>query len=82
VVIKGEDRNVLLSALRAMRWCGSPEEMEAETCLEGLRLAAKWIRVPALVELDCENVIKALKGERGNPSTTCRVTGVIVEIHL
>jgi hypothetical protein len=36
VVIRGEDGKVLLSALRALRWCGSLEEVEAEASGIGL----------------------------------------------
>jgi hypothetical protein len=34
------------------RGCGSPEQAEAEACLQGLCLTEKWIRQPTWVEAD------------------------------
>jgi hypothetical protein len=44
-----------------VRGCGSPEHVEAEACLEGVRLAAEWIRLPTRVESDCKTLITGLE---------------------
>jgi hypothetical protein len=51
---------VLLTTWRLLR-CGSPDEAEAEACLQGIRPIAEWIREPAWVELEYANLIKALE---------------------
>jgi hypothetical protein len=37
--------------------CGSPEEAEAEACLQGVRLAMEWVRLPVRVESDCLTLV-------------------------
>lgn len=56
-VIRVSGGKVLLTAWRVLRGCASPEHVEAEACLEGLRLTAEWIRRPVCVESDCLNLI-------------------------
>jgi ribonuclease HI len=58
-IIVRDEGKVLLSAWRG---CGSPEQGEAEACLEGLRLTAEWVRQPTIVESDCQNLIQDVQG--------------------
>jgi hypothetical protein len=44
VIARDHQGVTILSAWRFIRHCGSPEEAEAEACLEGIRLAAEWVR--------------------------------------
>jgi hypothetical protein len=47
----------LLSAWWVLRHCSSAEEAETEACLDGVHLAAEWVRQPAIVESDCLTII-------------------------
>jgi hypothetical protein len=51
---------VLLSTRRILHHCSLVDEAEAEACLEGLRLMAKWIKQPICVESDCLNLVLAM----------------------
>lgn len=58
---------MVLTAWRFLRHCSSPEEAEAEACLDGVRLAVDWIQQPVQVECDCLTLVKAIcagDGER------------------
>jgi hypothetical protein len=46
IAIRDHEGKVLLMAWRWLKSCGSPEEAEAEACLQGIRLANEWIRQP------------------------------------
>jgi ribonuclease HI len=61
IAVRDAEGSVLLTSWRTLRRCGSPEEAEAEACLEGLRLTAEWVRQPTYVESDCLNLIHALR---------------------
>jgi hypothetical protein len=39
------------------------EEAEADACLEGARLVAKWTRQPTIIEADYSLLIDALRSE-------------------
>jgi hypothetical protein len=43
-----------------IRKCSTAEVAEAEACLLGVRLAIEWTRQPAIIEADCQGVIRAL----------------------
>ena len=60
VVIRSHTGEVLLSSWRALFGVASVEEVEAKACLEGIQLAVNWEREKAILESDCESVIKAL----------------------
>jgi hypothetical protein len=60
VVVRDNHGKVLLSAWRSLRNVASVKEAEGEACLQGIRLTAKWIRQPTLVETDCTTLIHAL----------------------
>ena len=60
MVIRDHQGMVLLSGWRAIFNAVSTEEVEALACLEGIRLAASWERKRAVLESDCEIVIKSL----------------------
>jgi hypothetical protein len=38
----------MMTDWKVPRGCGSPEQAEAEACLQGLCLTEKWIRQPTL----------------------------------
>jgi ribonuclease HI len=60
IVVRDTDGQALLTAWRSLQHCRSPEEAEAEACLEGMRLVAEWIRQPTCVESDCLSLTNAL----------------------
>jgi hypothetical protein len=60
VVIRNESGKVLLMAWQMLKKCSTVEEAEAEAYLRGIRLAAEWVRQPAMIEIDCTNIIRAL----------------------
>jgi hypothetical protein len=63
VVARDHRGEVILSAWRSLKYCGSPEDVEAVACLEGVRLAKEWIRdLPVLVETGCSNLVQSLRG--------------------
>jgi ribonuclease HI len=77
IIIRDAEGSVLLAAWRALRGCGSPEQAEAEACLEGLRLTAEWIRQPTWVETDCQNLVNDIQ----RPSNArSRLAGILAEI--
>jgi hypothetical protein len=55
-------------AWRIVRHCRSPEEAQAEACLEAVRLAAEWIRQPICLESDCATIVKALNPKESSRS--------------
>jgi ribonuclease HI len=55
-IVRDEGGKVLLTAWRVLRDCGSPEQAEAEACLEALRLTPEWIHQPTWAESDCSNI--------------------------
>jgi hypothetical protein len=77
VIARGEDGAVLLTAWRFLHRCGSPEEAEAETCLQGIRLVAEWIRLPTQADSECLWLVQALRAGQDGRS---RWEGVIVDI--
>jgi hypothetical protein len=60
VIVRGEDGTVLITVWRFLGRCASAEQAEAQACLDGIRLAAEWIRQPKCVETDCSNLVNAL----------------------
>jgi hypothetical protein len=79
VVARDQKGVMILSAWRFLRHCGSPEEAEAEACLEGMcLLAVEWIRQhPIYAERDCSGLVAAL---HGGDESRARWAGVISEI--
>jgi hypothetical protein len=59
IVARDDEGKVMLTAWRILRRCNSAEEAEVEAYLEGLRLAAEWIRQPTWAETDCSQHVKA-----------------------
>jgi hypothetical protein len=60
VIIRDPAGKPLLSAWWVLNHCSSVEEAEMEAYLDGVRLAAEWVRQPAIVESDCLTMIDAL----------------------
>jgi hypothetical protein len=58
IVVHGPSGEILLTAWRSIRACGSSEEAEAEACLQGVRLVGQWIKQPTHIELDCQTLVK------------------------
>jgi hypothetical protein len=54
IIIRDWQGRVLLTACRWLRNYATPEEAEAEACLQGIRLANEWIKKPTEVEMDCQ----------------------------
>jgi ribonuclease HI len=63
VVIRDSSGKVPLAAWQMLWNCASAEEAEAEAFLRGIRLAAEWVKQPAMVEMDCANIIRALRSK-------------------
>lgn len=61
VIIRNARGEVLLTAWRMLRKCGSALEAEADACLFGVRLAVEWTHQPAIVEADCWEMIQAMQ---------------------
>jgi ribonuclease HI len=77
IVIRDSNGKVFLTAWRVLRDCAKPEQAEAEACLEGLWLAAEWVRQPAWVESDCLNLINDIHQTNSSRSG---LLGVLAEI--
>jgi hypothetical protein len=78
VIIKDSMGKPLLSAWWVQKSCSSAEEAKTETCLDGVRLAAEWVRQPSIVESDCLSMIGAL--QQGSNSRRLGA-GALWEIH-
>jgi hypothetical protein len=61
IIVRDLEGKTLLAAWREMRRHRSPEQAEAEACLEGMRLTAEWVRQPTLVETYCKNLINDIQ---------------------
>jgi ribonuclease HI len=70
---------VLLSGWKVIFNVVSAEEVEALACLEGIRLAANWERKRAVLELDCEIVIKSLNKYHNGRSSLCFIFSDILD---
>jgi hypothetical protein len=77
VVVRDPDGKVLLTAWQFLRHCGSPEEAEADACLQELILLMEWIKQPTCFESDCLGLIKAM-GANLTPRSDW--AGIIAEI--
>jgi hypothetical protein len=51
-VVRDHAGNVVLTAWRGIRRCGSLEIAEAEACVQGLKLVAEWVKESTVVESD------------------------------
>jgi hypothetical protein len=71
IVIRDHLGTVLLSAWRAIFGPSSAEEVEAKACMEGVRLVVNWEKNKAILESDCETVIKALNTSESGCSSIC-----------
>jgi ribonuclease HI len=60
IIVRSEKGDMLFTAWQMIRMCSTAEEAEAEACLLGVRLAVEWTRQPAIIEVDCQGVIRAL----------------------
>jgi ribonuclease HI len=60
IVVRGPSGEILLTTWRTIRSCASPEEAEAEACLQGAKLVAQWIKQPTFIEMDCQTLVKAI----------------------
>jgi hypothetical protein len=83
-VVCNDEGKVLLAAWQTLRRCSSPEEVEAEACLMGLRLVAEWNLQPTCVEVDCLTLVRSIeegKESRANwagiISTEIRVRAIL-----
>jgi hypothetical protein len=70
---------VLPSTWRIVRGSSSPEQVEAEACLGGLRLALDWVGQPIWVETNCLTLVQDLG--RKNESRS-RLAGLVAEIRV
>jgi hypothetical protein len=77
IIIRDAEGSVLLVAWRALRGCGSPEQVEAEACLEGLRLTMEWIRQLTWAETDCQNLVNDIQRLSNARSS---LAGILAEI--
>jgi hypothetical protein len=77
VAVRDARGKVLLTAWQSLRRCGSPEEAEAEACLQGLHLITEWIRQPARVESDCLVLVRALGQDVEPRSSWARIIAEI-----
>jgi ribonuclease HI len=50
VIVRGENGQVLLTACQLLKKCSSTKEVEAEACLEGLRLTTEWVQQLVILE--------------------------------
>jgi hypothetical protein len=75
LVIHDHVGKVLLTTWRWLRNCGSPEEAEAEACLQGVRLVSEWIRQPTEVESDCQMLVRRLMSNVQDMSVLGRFSG-------
>jgi hypothetical protein len=50
--VRDSEEKAMCAAWRELRGCGSPEQVEAEVCLERLRLTVECVQQPTLVEAD------------------------------
>jgi ribonuclease HI len=76
-VVRNHHGEILLTAWMYLQNVALPEEAEALACLEGLRVAAEWVRQPLQVELDCLRLIMALRSSETNRASW---QGIISEI--
>jgi ribonuclease HI len=65
VVVRDNNRRVVLTAWSFFQSGGSAEEMEATTCKEGLMLAADCCPQSVILETDCSNVASMLAARDG-----------------
>jgi ribonuclease HI len=78
VVGRDEKSVVIISSWHFLWHCSSPEEAEAEACLEGFRLAIEWIRqYPIAAETDCACLVETL---RSCAASRSKWAGVLDEI--
>jgi hypothetical protein len=68
LVVRDHTGLVLLTAWKALRRCGSPEEAEAEACLQGIRLVEERIKQPTVMESDCQLLVKAVESRSSDRS--------------
>jgi ribonuclease HI len=59
-VVHDHTGNVVLAAWRGIWRCGSPEIVEVEACVHGLKIVAKWVKEPTMVESDCQTLISVV----------------------
>jgi len=63
VVARDSGGQVIFTAWRALFRCQNAEEVEAQACLEGLRLAAEWAQGPVIVKTDCARIVHAMEAK-------------------
>jgi hypothetical protein len=63
LIVRDEEGQVMLTAWRAIKGCGSPEQGKQRHAwrVYGLRLTAEWVKQPTLVESDCLNLIREVQ---------------------
>jgi hypothetical protein len=59
--VRDSEEKAMCAAWRELRGCGSPEQVEAEVCLERLRLTVECVQQPTLVEADYQNLINDIQ---------------------
>jgi ribonuclease HI len=79
VVIRDHQGTVLLSGWKVIFNVVSADEVEALACLEGIRLAANWERKRAVLESDCETMIKSLNKYHNGRSSLCFIFSDILD---
>lgn len=60
VIIRDHTGKVLISSWTLLRSCASAEEAEALALRDGIRLLVEWVRLLAILELDCANLVSGL----------------------
>jgi hypothetical protein len=59
-VIRDEQGQVLLSAWGIIDNASSAEQVELVACNEGVKLAARWVPRPAILESDCPTAVNLI----------------------
>lgn len=77
IVIRDDRGQVLLTSWKVVSNCTTAMEAEAVACLEEVRLAVEWVRLPARLEADCSMLIDALTSLA---PTRASWTGVLQDI--
>ncbi|GJN29772.1 hypothetical protein PR202_gb18091 [Eleusine coracana subsp. coracana] len=66
VIIRDARGAVILTAWKVIFQAASAEEVEALACIEGLNMAAEWVRDRVALESDCSELVRGLE-RKGTP---------------
>ena len=80
MILRDEEGQIVFSSCRQLFQCSDPLEAEAKVCHEGLMLALRWSSKPIQVELDCSDLIEAIKEKQQNRSSILHFISEIKEL--